>query len=133
MNELDEIASRVLAQLEEAHSENVTSTMNTIFEVSGQESELSDMQAALRELIASDLVRIGYEDTRAGKIIAVSKEQSMADTVNLTSQINFNDSEGIWKWDKRFPRSQIVATSSGLVVADKLLQMRGYQWWRQRD
>lgn len=80
MNKLSELASRILAHLEEAHAENVSSTINTVASVSGDIAEVSHARSALTELTNLDYVRIAYEVNLNGKRLApVSKEQSLAD------------------------------------------------------
>lgn len=131
MNKLSELASRILAHLEEAHAENVSSTINTVASVSGDIAEVSHAQSALTELTNLDYVRIAYEVNLNGKRLApVSKEQSLADIGTIAGHLNFSVSEKIWKWDAS-PRMEIIATPSGLARSRDILDERGYEWWRQ--
>ena len=133
MKALSEIAARVLSELEEAHAENVTSTMNTIFAPTGSTSELAGMQSALNELIEKDLVRIAYAPNNRGRLVGVSKEASFSDVSSLPQRMAFSQKENLWKWDKAHPWAEILATKSGLTEAFEILDARGYQWWRNKS
>jgi hypothetical protein len=79
MNELTGLATTILAHLEEAHAEEVTSTINTVTAIIGAPEEVSHAQSALLLLNGLDYVRIAYEDRKTGKFVPVSKEQSILD------------------------------------------------------
>ena len=129
MNDLSEIAMRVLAELEEAYAENVTSTMNTVLALRGDASEISEISNSLRELVLEGLVRIAYANAETGKLSIVSKAQSLADVEELSRRVSFKATDQLWIWDKAFPRAQIMTTQSGLIRARQILEQRGYQWW----
>lgn len=131
MTELSELASRILAHLEEAHAENVPSTINTVEPVSGNVEEISLAQSALLQLTNLDFVRIAYEDARTGKFVPVSKDQSIIEIGTIKDRLRFSDAERIWRWDRNFPMMEILAMPTGLAKSREILKARGYEWWRQ--
>jgi hypothetical protein len=132
MTELSELASRILAHLEEAHAENVSSTINTVVPVSGGVEEISQAQSALIELTDSDYIRIAYEDRKKGKFVPVSKDRSIVDIGAINDRLRFSDADRIWKWDRSTPMMEILATPKGLARSRELLTERGYEWWRHQ-
>lgn len=133
MNELSEIASRILTELEEAGAENVTSTMNTILDAQGGAAELSEIEAALNELVTAGLAVIGYAEGESTKITVASKEKSLADIGDFSRLLSYRIADHLWVWDEAVPLAQIVATQSGMTQARQLLEQRGYQWWKSRS
>ncbi|HET6390784.1 hypothetical protein [Hyphomicrobium sp.] len=133
MIQLSELASRILAHLEEAHAENVSSTINTVESVRGNIEEISHAQSALLQLTNLDLVRIAYEDAKTGKFIPISKDQSIVDISTINDRLRFSDAERIWRWDQNFPMMEILATPAGLAKSREILAKRGYEWWRHQE
>jgi hypothetical protein len=130
MTQLSELASRILAHLEEAHAENISSTINTVESVLGNIEEISHAQSALLQLTNFDFVRIAYEDAKTGKLVPVSKDQSIADIGTIDDRVRFSDNERIWRWDQNFPMMEILTTPAGLAKSREILTERGYEWWR---
>ncbi len=133
MTELFELASRILAHLEEAHAENIPSTINTVEQVRGNIDEISQAQSALLQLTNFDYVRMAYEDTKTGKLVPVSKDQSIVDVATINDRLRFSDVERIWRWDRNFPMMEILATPAGLAKSREILNERGYEWWRHNE
>ena len=133
MTQLSELASRILAHLEEAHAENVSSTINTVESVHGNIEEISQAQSALLQLANLDYVRVAYEDAKTGKFVPVSKDRSIVDIGAINNRLRFSDAEGIWRWDRNVPMMEIVTTPAGLAKSREILNERGYEWWRRND
>lgn len=131
MTELSELASRILAHLEEAHAENIPSTINTVEQVRGDIEEILQAQSALLQLTNFDYVRIAYEDTKTGKFVPVSKDTSIVDIGAINDRLRFSEAERIWRWDRNFPMMEILTTPAGLAKSREILNERGYEWWRQ--
>lgn len=127
---LSEIAMRILAELEEEKVENVTSTMNTVLDAKGDTNELSEIKEALKQLVMEDFAIIGYADGETTRFNAASKEQSLEDIAALDRFISYRTADRLWVWDKKASRAEIRVSQSGLSIARKLLEDRGYQWWR---
>lgn len=125
-----EIRQRILAELEEAHAENVPCTMNTVWPPTGQPDELSVFQEALTELIQAGFITFGYEPPKGGRLALVLPDVALETAKSLPSLVHFDPDRGILDWDPSEPWAEIVATKSGLIEARKILGERGYQWWR---
>ncbi|HET6390782.1 hypothetical protein [Hyphomicrobium sp.] len=132
MNELTELASRILAQLEEAHAEEITSTINTVTPMSGAAEEVTQAQSALIELINFEYVRIA-RDNESGRLVPLSKDQSILAVGTIVHRLHFSPSEDAWEWNRNFPMMEILATSAGLAKARELLNERGYEWWWRQN
>jgi len=128
---VDELAMRILSELEEAGAENVTSTMNTVMTATGDNAELDKTQSALESLIQTDLVRIAYRESNSTRLKAVSKDESASAVQAMKPFITFRSSDRLWVWDRAQPRAEILVTDLGLAKAREILEERGYQWWRQ--
>ena len=131
MPKLSETAQRILANLEEAHAENISSTMNTIFRfpLKGDSVELLDTKAALVELINERLVRLAVTNPKTRRYDERSVEDSSRIAADLENRVAFSTQERIWKWDRSFEIEEIVTTDAGLAEARRLLDERGYEWW----
>ena len=124
---LSEMAARILAELEEAGAENFSSTVNTITDRRGEESEIESNIIALDELI-----RLGLAILRRYPSEKLSSEASLEVLPQLASSVSFDPNERLWKWDDKLPLVEIVATEPGRDLAFEILDERGYQWWRQK-
>jgi hypothetical protein len=129
---LNEAAMRILAELEEAHAENITSTMNTIFVPTGEAGELDEFKIALEQLIGSDLVNIAYSEGPNGRLQSAERQASLAAVQSLDSSVEFDSRRQLWVWDTKKPRAHILATQDGIAKAIGILEELGYQWWKQK-
>jgi len=66
-----------MAHLEEAGSENISSTLNTILDVSGAVEEVLAIQSAIAELIQFDLVRIAIPKMQGAQLAFQDKVTSL--------------------------------------------------------
>ncbi len=129
---VDETAQRILAELEEARVENVTSTLNTVFEVHGDSRELDDMFRSLKQLIDFELVILREHVDGYARVETLDKLGSLARLHALKAQIVFDSDEQIWIQLKDTKRAAIYALDAGMTEAQRILDERGYQWWRPR-
>jgi hypothetical protein len=129
---LSELAQRILAELEEAWAENVTSTLNTVLDVKGESEELDAMFRALRELTLLDLIVLRDRVEPMGPVDTLDKARSLARLQDLKSLLWFDTDSQLWTQGSARARAEIVALDAGLEAARKLLDQRGYQWWRNR-
>lgn len=132
MTELNEVALRILSELEEAGAENISSTMNTVLKVTGTPDDIEVFQEALTSLIRAGDVSIGYATGPSGRIMPVSTEEGEATTQALSRLVNYDARQTNWIWEKTKPRAEILVTPEGLAKAREILDERGYQWWRER-
>lgn len=54
----DELAKRLLAELEEFHNENILTMLNTLFDPRGQNDQIPLIKAALRQLVEDRYVGV---------------------------------------------------------------------------
>jgi len=124
---LTELASRILSELEEAWEENISSTINTVTDRTGEERELADSIDAVEELVRAGLVVLSPDGVEE-----LTAELSIELIPKLASNIEFYHNERLWKWNEKLPMVEIVATEQGRDLAFEILDERGYQWWRQK-
>jgi hypothetical protein len=128
---LSELASRILSELEEAGSENFSSTVNTVLSPKGDSEEIQDSIDALEELLGRGLVVLARELSWEEPPLRLSGEESLEAMPALALCVSFDAEARLWKWDKAQPLIEIVATEVGRDAAFQILDERGYQWWRQ--
>jgi hypothetical protein len=124
---LSELAARILSELAEAWAKNISSTVNTVTDRTGEEQELANSIEALEELVRAELAVL-----RPDGIQELTAELSMELLPRLASNIRFDSDDHLWKWSENLPMVEIVATEKGRELAFEILDERGYQWWRQK-
>lgn len=119
----DEVANRMLSELEEWGRENIPTLMNTIFPPEGTDDERELSRAALNSLLGRGLIVIEIEDvaldTDAGRTL-------LSDIKPLVPGLY---PDGAWKGGAD-PWPEIRVTPTGRQEAERLLHEKGYQWWR---
>jgi hypothetical protein len=127
VNHLTKLQRLVLAALEEAGEENIGSLTNTLQKPRcGSPQEIETMIVALSGLIECDLVRIAISRNAVRHWIDLSKEESLALVGNISSQLQWSDSERIWCWNKNAPRPEVVITKAGEAAAHQVLREDGW-------
>lgn len=131
-----EARQRTLGELEEAWSENIFTLLNTIYEPSGEHWELPVFRKALVNLIEHELVMIDLNTSEPRTRKELSRAESLALAGDLEAWCRFDLEGGFWTqkagdW-RTSPIPEVVLTSTGRIEAEKLLDKRGYQWWRPR-
>ncbi len=137
MTDLSETAMRVLSELEEAGEEDVPTLLNTIFTPDGVKHEAEEIENAITRLAELDLVRLSIDREAGKRLRELSREESMSAVMGLASKYTFDPAQRLWRhvdrggppYGDEFP--YVVATESGRELAFKILDERGYQWWRQ--
>ena len=138
MEDVSEIESRILAELEEAGSENIPALMNTVMVSIGAEQEATLTQQAIRNLLASKFVTLRMSSIPKGNEPKTS-DKAFAIIDELKAHLKYVNSEQHWT-DERMagppffqnPVPEIVLTDTGLLRSRSILNERGYQWWRQK-
>jgi hypothetical protein len=73
-----------------------------------------------------------------GKLRDLSASESLDVIADLKSGLRFRRDERLWTDTRQsgppfgFPFPYIVNTSPGKEIGFRILEQRGYQWWRQR-
>ncbi len=128
---LSELAQRILAVLEEAGEENVSSTLNTVLAVHGGAQEIVNFREAIVLLLSDGLADLVVRSGSSGDFHVLSRQESIVELSAFEQTMDFDTSEGIWVWDKRKPRAYVRLTDKGQQESERILTDRGYQWWRQ--
>lgn len=131
--EVAELASRILANLYEAGSENVSSTLNTILHPVGSKEEPNAMAAAAASLLAADLIYLTRAVDHPGRGIRIVGDEAQAFTSDFAASMNFNSERRIWTWVEAIPMVELVLTEAGNEEAYRILDERGHQWWRDQS
>jgi hypothetical protein len=136
MKDLEEIKQRVLSEVEEAGAEGVTCLMNTVLPKTGDEHELSVFMVALDKLVTEGLVFMAHvlDDRGRRWSKGLSEDESRADIRALSQSLRFCSEGAFWTADdETLPEREVVLTDAGRAKAEKILEDRGYQWWRSRE
>jgi hypothetical protein len=129
----NEMQLRLLAELEEAHWNNVFSLLNTVIVPSGDLSEPGVMQDAVLAMVAEGKLLIGTEAFYPRKAELLSSEAAVEFASRLAEQFEFNARESYWTYvggsmrTGRYPFVEL--TAEGLKAAEAILGQRGYRWW----
>ena len=132
----DELSHRVLAELNEAWTENIFAMLNTIIEPTGQPAEVAAFTDALKSLVNKELALLAVEAFFPANPEPRTKIQSLDMLAKLGDWFTFDHKRTCWTLRNgeltkaRIP--VIKVTSLGRDVGWKLLEQNGYQWWRPR-
>ena len=136
MPDLSELEMRILSELEEFGSENIPTLMNAVMQPEGRGQELARIQEAVRTLVNEGLVTIQMSSIPAG-IVALSTPEALSEIDGLLSHLQFIKSEKYWTDDRmkgppffQIPVPELARTEAGLQAGIRVLEDRGYQWWR---
>lgn len=141
MAELSELEMRILSELEEAGQEEIPTLINTVMTVTGDPSEIDDIEDALKELFRAGFARIAIDRDESDRLRRVSVEESLTLVSDLRKRLRFRESDKHWTDmdDMGPPYSAnyieppyVVYTDVGKNRAFQILDERGYQWWRQK-
>ncbi len=135
---LTELAMRILSELEEAGEENVAAMLNTVIAGTGSETEISDYQQALRELIHAGLAAMSIERDATRRLTRASRELSDEQINGISAFLEFDDQRALWSdsrikgppFGQKFPL--IVITEAGREKSVQILKDRGHGWWHQK-
>ena len=131
----DEMQQRLLAELEEAHFDNVFSLLNTVIAPSGSEMELAIMVQATLGLVVDGKLAIGTQGFYPMNEQILPKDEAIPFAEGLANWFRFDFDARMWtlaRGDMRQERYPFVRlTKSGLAASHEILGSRGYQWWKQ--
>jgi hypothetical protein len=135
MIQVSELDARMLAELEEAQEQTITSLLNTVIQPIGAPAEVSAYREASLSLIKRGLVRIAVLYDKNRRLVDEDMERSV-ELLNLfVSEFIFDRKQNLWvmSGQSTLPRTDsfphLVLTEAGLSQAIELLQQRGYRWW----
>ncbi len=144
LSDFSELQLRILAELEEAGLENIPTLAITVTDVEGVPVDWTSMRDAVTKLINADLLRVSLDNSHASRIRtlksgtqladiakggsrpwAMSKDESLAIMAEVDAAL-ITDPE----YDKCW--FDILVTDAGGEMSARILERRGYQWWRRR-
>jgi hypothetical protein len=133
---LSELEMRILSELEEAGGEEVPSLLNTVFVPTGDVRELQELQETLKSLLGARLIDIAILSHPMGRVtLPVGSALPLID--GLGQHLFFTGEGNIWTCDRTYnpqrhkiPTAEVITTDLGDETAFKILDERGYQWWR---
>ena len=131
--DVNELALRILSELEEARADNVTALCNTVIAPAGLSHELDRMGAACIALVeAGDAIcrEFLWPDNETRRILATQAAVAMLAT--LGDAMTFDESAQIWR-SRSKQTMEIVLTKQGYASAVAVLEERGYRWWHQNQ
>ena len=126
---IQEMADRILSELEEYPQDNPVALLNTVVEPAGGDAELAVLEAALHLLLTNK--EIVYPIIRIRNAASPKVETRAEDLARL---IKFDTEAHRWAYNNADPQrnvAEIRITDIGLTKARGLLERRGYRWWRQ--
>lgn len=139
MSDLGEIELRILALLEELGSEDIATLMTMVHEPKGSEEEVAQFQEAARRLIEQGYVDLLMESQPTGEV-QLSTEDALAEVEALPSHLYFNVEGNHWSDDRiqgppyfQIQLPELARTDLGLAAGARVLDERGYEWWRKDD
>ena len=144
LSDLSELQWRILAALEEAGLENLPALAIMAADSDAAPVEWASMKGALVGLIDLDQVRVSLDASHAGKIRTLksgaqlsaiakrgvrpwpmSKEESLAILAEVDAELTA-DPQYATAW------IDILVTDEGRETCARILDRRGYEWWRRR-
>ena len=133
--ELQEMAQRTLAELEEFWRENVFALLNSIVEPRDDFSQVAEFKDALKNLVDNEYIVINYTEIN-NEIENKDESESRHLADNLQEWFRFDEGRAVWTLrsgdlgSTRIP--QVLLTPLGKGRARAILTERGYQWWRPK-
>lgn len=130
-----ELSMRVLATLEEAGEETISTLINTVFEPAGSEAEIADLKLALDSLVQQGLTQLST--ARAGqRLEELPRQASIDEIAKISTRLSFDGSSKTWRDPQHSgppfadDEQYVVLTRAGRMKSVEILTARGYQWWR---
>ncbi len=125
---LDDLALRVLANLNEAGEECVCTLLNTVLRKTGKESHRDKYLSVLRSLFDRGLIE--FSDRRSAttlESIVLPREETLSRLALLSSQLQWDDESAHWTWTADEPRLEVLATDRGWKLSNDILEKFGWQ------
>ncbi len=137
MEGLTELEMRILSELEEAGEEGLQTMAVTVMPGMQSSDPFSQFQSALRRLAERDLLRMSTARDAHGRLVELPIADSLAEVDRISEVLTFDPSSGVWA-DRRSSKGgtrehypMIVDTPAGAKLAERILEAKGYQWWRE--
>jgi hypothetical protein len=144
LSDLSELQWRILAELEEAGIENIAALAATVTDLEGVPVDWQSMKMALIGLINFDQVRASLRASHANRIRTLKSGVQLAEIAKRGAgswPMSKEESLGLidevdaaLTADPEYKTSwiDIVTTDVGKETSERILDRRGYQWWKRR-
>ena len=126
-----EVEMRIAAELEEAGQENIAAMINTIIAPAGDAWEVAAMRVALDNMVRGGLATMALDPGPGKRLVPLNVEDSLALVARIESLLRFRTSDRHWTFSTG-EHPNVIATEAGRERGFKILDERGYQWWRPR-
>lgn len=118
---------RILAVLEEAGEEEVTTLTNTVTKPQGRLEEIGTMTDALIGLANASLITVAVSrDRTSGHWIPLPSEDVIPLLKELAVSVEWSRIDRIWKWKSHLPRVVVLLTDLGVTAAHQVLSEDGW-------
>jgi hypothetical protein len=133
MRKIGEIGQRILAELEETWEQNVYTVINTVYGFPSH-ADLAEYCNAVRSLYEMGLVRITMDKVGWPQSRELPEEAERELLQSLEDWFSVHH-DGHWTYSggdiKTATIPQLLVTEEGHDLAFRLLDERGYQWWKR--
>src|SRR5262245_4021301 len=122
MSALSKLERDILAFLEEAGEEHISSLLNTAKRCRGSADEVHSYRGALKALIDADLIELARDKgKRLRKLISLPKSESLLILADLDSHLKWSISDQLWQDVSPSPGIDVVITDAGMTAALEIL------------
>lgn len=136
MLEPDELAQRLIAELEEAGFDELHGLLNAVIAPTGSPNELETYKHALEAITRNGHGYLCFERMRPPELHRLNDDQTTEFLNRLPDWFRFERSSGYWMLGNGDPLNDrypvIFLTHLGVEKARKVLETRGYHWWSPR-
>lgn len=128
ISQIDDVARRVLANLEEAGEDDACTLLNTIFRCTGADADLQRFIGALNRLFDLALVEFAIvRDETTLEWIVLRRDEALSKLSALGCQVKWSLAEKFWKWESVEPRLTVLLTPLGEKVSRQILEKFGWK------
>jgi hypothetical protein len=143
-SDLSELQWRILAELEEAGMDTIPALAATVTDVEGVPVDWPSMKTALIGLINLDQVRVSLDKSHANRIRTLKSGVQLAEVAKRSAgpwPMSKEESLGLIDeidaalaadFEYKMSWLDIVTTDAGNETSERILDRRGYQWWKRR-
>jgi hypothetical protein len=127
MNSLTSLQRKILALLEEAGEEDLSTLISSVRGRLGHSGEIEEMISALVDLVHLRLVQIATRrDVNTLRWAPISAEESVVLLDASRDKLQWSATERLWRWPKAQVRLEVLLTHEGLQTAHEALAEDGW-------
>ena len=127
MVQLTILQRRILAVLEEAGEEHLSSLINSVAVLHGLPVEIDAMRIALSSLIVEGFIAISqFRDKVSRHCVAMHNNEAISLLQRLEIFLAWSADDGLWTWRKDCPGAEVVLTDAGTTMSRQVLSEDGW-------